>query len=231
MKIKVSQLRRMIREAAAASNAHASHDRIVALSKAAIKDLAAGGDPRDVYAWLAAETDLGDGQHRANAVVVLVARKDALAGSKLERAAAESPMPPEPYRAPWSGPEKMYESSQAPTVLYHGTLRERVPSILSAGLRATEGWGGAAAPGVFLSPTREDAEYWATAALLKKLGLPVPQGVALAAPFEAAGEVAVLAVAVPPSGTANIVPRRKSFSLPGDVQYVGSIPPEWISVA
>lgn len=176
MKIKVSQLRRMIREAAVASDAHSSHDRIVAL--------------------------------------------------------AEAPMPPEPYRAPWRGPSgKMYESSRAPTVLYHGTLRERVPSILSAGLRATEGWGGAASPGVFLSPTREDAEYWATAALLKKLGLPVPQGVALAAPFEAAGDVAVLAVAVPPSAAANIVPRRKSFSLPGDVQYVGSIPPEWISVA
>jgi len=115
MKIKVSQLRRMIREAAAASNAHASHDRIVALSKVAIKDLAAGGDPRDVYAWLAAETDLGDGQHRANAVVVLVARKDALAGSKLERAAAESPMPSEPYRAPWSGTSgKMYEAEVPP---------------------------------------------------------------------------------------------------------------------
>jgi hypothetical protein len=232
MKIKVSQLRRMIREAAAASNVHASHDRIVALSKAAIKDLAAGGDPRDVYAWLAAETHLGDGQHRATAVVALVARKDALAGSKLERAAAESPMPPEPYRAPWSGTSgKMYESSRGPTVLYHGTLRERVPSILASGLRATKGWGGAPSPGVFLSPNRGDAEYWATAALLKKLGLPVPQGVALAAPFEAAGEVAVLAVAVPPAAAGNIVPRRKSFSLPGDVQYVGSIPPEWISVA
>jgi hypothetical protein len=231
MKIKVSQLRRMIREAYAASNAHASHDRIVALSKAAIKDLAAGGNPRDVYAWLAAETDLGDGQHRANAVVVLVGRKDAGAGSKLKRAAAESPMPPEPYRAPWSGPSgKMYESSQAPTVLYHGTLRERVPSILASGLRATEGWGGAASPGVFLSPTREDAEYWATAALLKKLGLPVPQGVELVAPSEHAGAVAVLAVAVPPAAAGNIVPRRKSFSLPGDVQFVGSVPPEWISV-
>jgi hypothetical protein len=232
MKISIKELRSLIREAVDKSYVDPNYARLKSLAKGAIADLKAGGDPEEVYTWLAAETDLGDGQHRANAVVALVARKNALAGSKLERAAEESPMPPEPYRAPWSGTSgKMYESSQAPTVLYHGTLRERVPSILATGLRATEGWGGAASPGVFLSPTREDAEYWATAALLKKLGLPVPQGVALAAPFEAAGDVAVLTVAVPPGAAANIVPRRKSFSLPGDVQYVGSIPPEWISVA
>ena len=38
-----------------------------------------------------------------------------------------------------------------PTVLYHGTLRSNVNSILATGLRAGAGWGGAAKPGVFLS--------------------------------------------------------------------------------
>jgi hypothetical protein len=118
------------------------------------------------------------------------------------------------------------------TVLYHGTLRDRLPSILASGLRATEGWGGAAAPGVFLSPTRGDAEYWAAASALKRAGRPVPQGVdllGLLTPEEAA-DIAIVAVHVPPEESPNLVPRRKSFSLPGDVQYVGSVPPEWLEV-
>ena len=118
------------------------------------------------------------------------------------------------------------------TVLYHGTLRDRVPSILASGLRATEGWGGAAKPGVFLSPTRDDAEYWAAAAFLKRAGRPVPQGVdlmGLLTPEERA-ETAVVSVHVPPEESSSLVPRRKSFSLPGDVQYVGSVPPEWLKL-
>lgn len=138
---------------------------------------------------------------------------------------------PAPYAVPWSGNSgQMYESAAGGTVLYHGTLRDRIPSILATGLRATEGWGGASRPGVFLSPTRADAEYWGTAGLLKAMGLPVPQVAELTPPPGAEGEVVVLAVTIPPEELGSIVPRRKSFSLPGDVQFVGSIPPEWISV-
>lgn len=204
------------------------------LARDAVKDLAGGGTPEDVYAWLAAETELPDGRHRANAIVVLVKKIDPVAGAKLS--AVAEPSKPPPYVAPYQGASgreatKMYESAGTSVVLYHGTLSERVPSILSSGLRATEGWGGAANPGVFLSPTREAAEYWGTAALLKKLGLPVPQGVDLHPPPGYEGDVSVLAVEIPPEESDNVVPRRKSFSLPGDVQFVGSIPPEWISDA
>lgn len=113
MKIKVSQLRRIIREAYVARYSHASPEALKALAKAAISDLAAGGDPADVYAWLAAETDLGDGQHKGNAVVALVKAKDMLAGTKLERAAREAPMPPAPYKTPWAaGTKGMYETDE-----------------------------------------------------------------------------------------------------------------------
>jgi len=115
MKISIKELRSLIREAVDKSYVDPNYARLESLAKGAIADLEGGGDPRDVNAWLAAETDLGDGQHRANAVVALVARKDAGAGSKLKRAAAESPMPPEPYRAPWRGPSgKMYEAEVPP---------------------------------------------------------------------------------------------------------------------
>lgn len=121
-----------------------------------------------------------------------------------------------------------HESAGKPIVLYHGTLHDRVPSILSSGLRAGSGWGGAASPGVFLSPSREDAEYWGTASLLKQLSLPVPRG-GDRSPTGTEGDVVVLTITVPHEESGNIVPRRKSFSLPGDVQFVGNIPPEWIS--
>ena len=231
MKISIKELRSLIREAVDKSYVDPHYARLKSLAKGAIADLKAGGVPEDVYTWLAAETDLGRGQHRADAVVVLVRKVDPAAAADLEHAGRDFRSAPAPYIAPWSGTSgKMYESAVGATVLYHGTLRGRVPSILATGLRATEGWGGAPKPGVFLSPTREDAEYWGTAGLLKAMGLPVPQGAELAPPPGTEGEVVVLAVTIPPDALGTIVPRRKSFSLPGDVQFVGSIPPEWISI-
>lgn len=119
--------------------------------------------------------------------------------------------------------------SKVPVILYHGTLRDRVGSIMQTGLRATEGWGGAAKPGVFLSPTVEDATYWDKMTLLRKAGI-----AGSAANFDELddamlSDIAILEIRIPPEALSNLVPRRKSFSLPGDVQYVGSIPPEWIS--
>ena len=108
---------------------------------------------------------------------------------------------------------------------YHGTLRDAVPSILRVGLRAGEGWGGGAAPGVFLSKSHESALYWAKISLLKKLGLPqVPSNF----PGLDESETVVLQVSVPPEEVGNVVPRQKRFNLPGDSQYVGSVPPQWI---
>jgi hypothetical protein len=106
-------------------------------------------------------------------------------------------------------------ASKVPVTLYHGTLGDRVGSIMQTGLRATEGWGGAAKPGVFLSPTVEDATYWAEKAR-ERAAMP--------------SDIAILKVRIPSEETHNLVPRRKSFSLPNDIQYVGSIPPEWISL-
>jgi hypothetical protein len=98
-----------------------------------------------------------------------------------------------------------------------------VASIMQTGLRATEGWGGAAKPGVFLSPTVEDATYWATMALRRSAKMSGSDALP--------SDIAILEVQIPPEESHNLVPRRKSFSLPGDVQYIGSIPPEWISLS
>jgi hypothetical protein len=118
----------------------------------------------------------------------------------------------------------------APTVLYHGTLHERVPSIMRAGLTAGPGWGGAPKPGVFLSPTREDAEYWAKMALARKLGMPGSEDSFDILDTDALSQIAIIEVHIPLEEAHNIIPRVKSFSLLGDVQFVGSIPPEWLNL-
>jgi len=114
------------------------------------------------------------------------------------------------------------------TVLYHGTVKEYAPSIIATGLRAGEGWGGAAKPGVFLSANVADAMYWAKMTALKKLKLPQEESY-----FDQVDEadLAIIKVAVPENERHNVVPRQRSYNLPGDVQYVGSIPPEWITIA
>lgn len=55
-------------------------------------------------------------------------------------------------------------------VLYHGTLRDRVPAILDRGIDVGEGWGGAGTSGVFLSGSRDGALYWAKMAFLREKG-------------------------------------------------------------
>ena len=119
---------------------------------------------------------------------------------------------------------------ERPMVLYHGTLRDSVGSILSGGLKAGGGWGGAAKPGVFLSPTPEDASYWAKMTLLRKRGLPKDSQLFNELTDEDLSEIVILKIRIPVDEVDNVIERRMSFSLPNDLQYVGSIPPEWISV-
>lgn len=119
---------------------------------------------------------------------------------------------------------------ERPMVLYHGTLRDNVESILSGGLKAGGGWGGAAKPGVFLSPTPEDASYWAKMTLLRKLGMPKDNAYFDQLTDYDMEEIVILKIRIPSEEAGNVIERRMSFSLPNDLQYVGSIPPEWISV-
>ena len=119
---------------------------------------------------------------------------------------------------------------ERPMVLYHGTLKDSVGSILSGGLKAGGGWGGAAKPGVFLSPTPEDASYWAKMTLLRKRGLPKDSQLFNELTDEDLSEIVILKIRIPVDEVDNVIERRMSFSLPNDLQYVGSIPPDWISV-
>lgn len=146
---------------------------------------------------------------------------------------------------PQAGPKPVYEArktlrvlirefasrADAPTILYHGTLRSNVNSILGTGLRASKGWGGAEKPGVFLSSTPGDALYWAKMAMLGRMGLDTDsKSFDILEKEGLLNQLAVLRVEVPPEADGSLVPRRTSFSLPNDMQFVGSIPAEWISV-
>lgn len=119
------------------------------------------------------------------------------------------------------------EALEGPTVLYHGTLSSDVPSILRSGIKAGEGWGGAEHPGVFLCRDPEDAYVWgATKALGRKGAPPTEEEVASVDP----SLVSVLEVHVPPEAVGSIASRQKEFNRPGDLQFVGSVPSQWISV-
>ena len=112
MKISIKELRSLIREAVDKSYVDPHYARLKSLAKGAIVDLKSGGDPEEVYAWLAAETGLGRGQHRADAVVVLVRKVDPAAAADLDHAGRPFRSAPAPYVAPWSGNSgKMYESA------------------------------------------------------------------------------------------------------------------------
>jgi len=96
-------------------------------------------------------------------------------------------------------------------IYYHGTLSRNVDSILRTGLLIGFGWG-AEKPGVFLSRDYRTALYWAENAHKTSGDQP-----------------AVLRVSIPDSQVTNVIPRKTSFAKPGDVQYLGEIPPDWIT--
>ena len=125
-------------------------------------------------------------------------------------------------------PLEAAQADSRQSVFYHGTIKSNLPSILKTGLKATEGWGGTAKPGVFISPTIDDAIYWAKMGMLKKLGLPPDK-----ANFNKVSDddVAIIKIQVPPDRMIDVIERKKKeFSLPDDKQFVGSIPKEWLSV-
>lgn len=112
---------------------------------------------------------------------------------------------------------------------YHGTSKSNLPSIMKTGLKATEGWGGALKPGVFMSPTISDAIYWAKMGMLKKLGLEPEKENLSKVPDS---DIAIIKIQIPPDRMVDVIERKKKeFSLPDDKQFVGSIPKEWLSVA
>lgn len=121
--------------------------------------------------------------------------------------------------------------ADAPTILYHGTLRSNVNSILASGLRAGKGWGEAKKEGVFLSSSPENAMYWAKMSLLAKIGLNTDSSM-----FDEIedrdllDQLAILRVEVPAEFSKYLVPRITSFARPNDMQFEGAVPPEWISV-
>ena len=112
-------------------------------------------------------------------------------------------------------------------VFYHGTTKDAIPSIMNGGLQATKGWGGASNPGVFLSKSVENARYWSKMSLLKKLGLPYDES-----NFGevAEDEITVFEVRIPADHSGDVIKRNASFSLAGDMQFVGSVPTEWLSL-
>lgn len=107
-------------------------------------------------------------------------------------------------------------------LFYHGTLKKNVPSILRTGLRAGFGFG-AEKPGVFLSSSYEDALHWAKEAQEN-------------AEIKDGADPAVIVVDLPNEELENVVRRTNQFAkkyfepLPGDKQYLGSIPAEYLSV-
>lgn len=129
--------------------------------------------------------------------------------------------------------------------LFHGTLLQNIPEILSNGIEEGEGWGGAGTVGTFLSGTAEGALYWAKLAYMRFNDEKME-----ADRFdrdhgdEADKLIAVIIVEIPEHAEdelkadqeqfedvmADFSPNdwRQSLKEIGDVRFDGSIPPEWI---
>ena len=163
-----------------------------------------------------------------------------LAGAKL------SGTDPQGARAP-------REKAKPPVVLYHGTFKPFVPSILKDGLTPATGWGGANTTGVFLSGSPEGARYWGRYAAASNLDLDGDGD----ADFDGNAEryerrfpslphVQVLRVTVPANKVKNLradmeqaedvgfeggaADWQESLAAIGDVMYAGPIPAAWIEV-
>jgi len=67
-----------------------------------------------------------------------------------------------------------------------------------------------------LSKDFETANYWAAASAEKS---------------NIKDDYVVLQVNIPDDQMMNVIPRKTSFAKPGDVQYLGHIPKEWVSKA
>lgn len=112
-------------------------------------------------------------------------------------------------------------------VLYHGTLKSSIPSIMKEGLTAQEGIGRGYF-GVYLSGTREGAEYWAKSHWIARTGKEP----------EEEGPITVLEVRIPAFAEGDLHADmeqadegsdwQESLKVIGDCMFARDIPPSWI---
>jgi hypothetical protein len=130
--------------------------------------------------------------------------------------------------------------------LFHGTLIENIPEILSNGIEAGEGWGGAGTSGAFLSGTPAGALYWAKMAYQRTNSEKMEvhrfdrdHG------QEVDHLLAVVAVEIPEDETGRLMADeeqfedvlarfdptdwRESLKAIGDVRFDGPIPADWVT--
>jgi len=132
-------------------------------------------------------------------------------------------------------------------LLYHGTLKDYLPSIQSSGLRKGVGWGGHGSEGVFLATTKDVALHWAKIAAIhgynedSEESLDDDEYDRLPSEWKRA---AVVEVRIPESDAQKLLPdveQAEDFGFdPEDVtleeslgygaaMYPGNVPPEWVS--
>ena len=142
--------------------------------------------------------------------------------------------------------EYLLEDNETVT-LYHGTLKENVPSILSGGLKVSSGWGGAGTEGVYLSKTPSGAEYWAKIAYMSanEEGYE-PEKFDRKYGDKKQDLISILRIVIPAAEMDNLRADmeqaedygfkgesedwRESLNVIGDVMYDGDIPSSWITV-
>ena len=141
----------------------------------------------------------------------------------------------------------------SPVVLYHGTFKDFVPSILRDGLTPATGWGGANTTGVFLSGSFEGARRWGRYAAASNLDLDGDGESDFSGDaeryerrFPSLPHVQVLRVTIPATKVKHLradmeqaeefgfegkpTDWRGSLKAIGDVMYAGPIPAAWIEV-
>ena len=132
-------------------------------------------------------------------------------------------------------------------LLYHGTLKDYLPSIQSSGLRKGVGWGGHGSEGVFLATSKEGAMYWAKIGAVhahnedSEESLDDDEYDRLPAEWKRAAGVEVR---IPDRAAGKLLPdveQAEDFGFDpedvtledslgyGAVMYPGDIPPEWVS--
>jgi len=128
--------------------------------------------------------------------------------------------------------------------LYHGTLLEKIPSILKTGLDAGAGWGSYGGSGVFLSSSYKGALYWAKVSFLASKGEKMESS-----RFDRKYSpkiLAVVKVTIPQTHFKYLKADmeqaedfeegyekdewEKSLRIAGDVMYIRKIPPAWIRI-
>ena len=142
--------------------------------------------------------------------------------------------------------EYLLEDNETVT-LYHGTLKENVPSILSGGLKVSSGWGGAGTEGVYLSKTPSGAEYWAKIAYMSKNEESLePEKFDRKYGDKKQDLISILRIVIPTAEMDNLRADmeqaedygfegesedwQQSLDVIGDVMYAGDIPSNWITV-